>query len=186
MVNRGEFEVKKKSWGSLSRCWTEPDIRDDIVETIMDLNKRTGINTKKLLGYGRIAWGKFYDWKKRYGISNQHNCKIPRATWLLEEEKQAIIKYARMNFEEGYRRLTYKMIDENVAFASPSSVYRVLRAAGLLTRFNPSLIRKKGQGYTQPEAPHKEWHIDISHINVLGTFMFLIAIIEGYSRYIVH
>lgn len=137
----------------------------------MDLDERTGINTKKLLGYGRIPRGKFYDWKKRYGISNQHNGKIPRANWLLEEEKHAIIGYAKDNLEEGYRRLAYKMIDENVAYASPSSVYRVLKAAGLLMKFVPSTTRGKGMGYIQPEECHKEWHIDISYINVLGTFM---------------
>jgi len=152
----------------------------------MDLRERTGISTKKLLMYGRIPRGKFYDWRRRYGVKNQHNGKIPRSGWLLEEERRAIIRYARANIEEGYRRLTYRMIDDDIAYASPSSVYRVLRAAGLSSRFNALAPTGKGRGYIQPEACHKEWHIDISHINVCGTFMFLIAIIDGYSRYIVH
>ena len=170
----------------MSRFWTELDIRDDVVETIMHLQEKTGIKLKRLLRYGRISRGKFYEWKKRYGIGNQHNGKIPRANWLLEEEKQAIIEYARNNIEEGYRRLTYRMIDENVAYVSPSSVYRLLKAAGLLSRFNYILGARKGMGYIQPKEAHKEWHIDISYINVRGTFMFLIAIIDGYSRFIVH
>ena len=41
-------------------------------------------------------------------------------------------------------------------------------------------------GYIQPDGSHKEWHIDISYVNVIGTFMFLVAIIDGYSRYVVH
>jgi transposase InsO family protein len=32
---------------------------------------------------------------------------------------------------------------------------------------------------------HQEWHIDISYVNVLGTFLFLMVVIDGYSRYIV-
>ncbi len=41
-------------------------------------------------------------------------------------------------------------------------------------------------GYVQPDGPYKEWHIDISYVNVMGTFMFLGAIIDEYSRYVVH
>jgi transposase-like protein len=78
------------------------------------------------------------------------------------------------------------MIDEDVVYASPSSVYRVLHKAGLLCRFIPVKNKSKGIGYEQPDAAHKEWHIDISYINVLGTFLFLVAIIDGYSRFIVH
>jgi len=152
----------------------------------MNLKERTGIKIKQLLIYGGIARSKFYDWRRRYGTSNKHNIKVPGSSWLLEEEKLAIIKYAKVNIEEGYRRLTYRMIDEDIAYASPSSVYRVLKAAGLLNRFNYSAKTLKGRGYIQPKAPHEEWHIDISYINILGTFLFLIAIIDGYSRYIVH
>ena len=78
------------------------------------------------------------------------------------------------------------MIGEDVSYASLSSVYRVLKNAGLLNRFNPVKTKGKGIGYEQPEGPHKEWHIDISYVNVLGTFMFLVAILNGYSRFVVH
>ena len=45
--------------------------------------------------------------------------------------------------------MTFMMIDEEVAYASPSSVYRVLAQAGRLDRWNkkPS---KKGTGFVQP------------------------------------
>jgi len=77
------------------------------------------------------------------------------------------------------------MLDANVVAVSASSVYRVLSAAGLLRRWNrrPS---KKGQGFHQPTGPHRHWHIDISHVNIAGTFYFLCSILDGYSRFIVH
>ena len=49
--------------------------------------------------------------------------------------------------------------------------------------FSPS---KKGTGFVQPLRPHQHWHIDISYINVAGTFYFLCSLLDGYSRYIVH
>lgn len=168
------------------KTWVEPDVRDEVVETIMEYHDRTEIPTHRLLRFMGLRGSKYYEWRRRYGVPNRHNGKIPKATWLFEQEKQAIIDYAINNWEEGYRRLCYRMIDEDVVYASPSSVYRVLHSAGLLYKFFPAKKKSKGLGYEQPEGPHKEWHIDISYVNVVSTFMFLVAIIDGYSRYTVH
>jgi putative transposase len=77
------------------------------------------------------------------------------------------------------------MLDADVVACSPASVYRVLKAAGLLAGQAPN-ITKKGTGYVQPLKPHQEWHVDISHLNIAGTFYFLCSILDGYSRFIVH
>lgn len=86
---------------------------------------------------------------------------------------------------EGYRRLTFMMLDQDVVAVSPSSVYRVLKNAGLLQRWNrkPS---SKGQGFNGPSTPHEHWHVDVSYLNIMGTFYYLCSVLDGYSRYIVH
>jgi putative transposase len=76
-------------------------------------------------------------------------------------------------------------IDKNIFACSPTSVYRVLSKAGLLSKWK-NRRSSKGTGYKQPLAPYKEWHTDIKHINFQGTFLFFISILDGYSRYIVH
>ncbi|MCA9947518.1 MAG: transposase family protein, partial [Anaerolineales bacterium] len=38
----------------------------------------------------------------------------------------------------------------------------------------------------QPQQAHQHWHIDITYINICGTFYYLCTILDGYSRYIVH
>jgi len=35
-------------------------------------------------------------------------------------------------------------------------------------------------------TPHCHWHIDVSYLNIAGTFYFLCSILDGYSRFIVH
>jgi transposase InsO family protein len=77
------------------------------------------------------------------------------------------------------------MLDRNIVAVSPSTTYRVLKAAGLIQRWNvkPS---KKGTGFVQPLAPHQHWHVDVSHINVAGTFYYLCSLLDGCSRAIVH
>lgn len=133
----------------------------------------------------QLGTSKFYQWKDRYGKANEHNGKVPRDWWLEEWEKQAIVDYYDRHPLHGYRRLAFMMLDDDVVAVSPTSVYRVLKQAGRLDRrrFSPS---KKGTGFVQPLRPHQHWHIDVSHINVAGTFYFLCSVLDGYSRYIVH
>ena len=129
---------------------------------------------------------KYYTWKGREGIPNNHNGKIPKLNWLLEWEKIAIINYAQDHRGEGYRRLTYMMLDEDIAAVSPSSTYRVLKNAGLLNKWNEIGKSSKGTGFNQPLKAHDHWHVDIKYVNFKGTFLFLITVIDGYSRFIVH
>lgn len=77
------------------------------------------------------------------------------------------------------------MLDQNIVAVSPSSTWRVLSQAGLLRRWNqgPSL---KGTGFQQPLKPHEHWHVDVSHINIAGTFYYLCSVLDGASRYIAH
>jgi transposase InsO family protein len=132
-----------------------------------------------------IASSKFYNWRERYGKVNEHNAAVPRDHWLETWETQAIVDYHHKHPLEGYRRLTFMMLDEDVVAVSPSSTYRVLRAAGLLDRHNakPSL---KGTGFQQPLGPHDHWHVDVAYVNIASTFYFLCSVLDGYSRAIVH
>lgn len=132
-----------------------------------------------------IRRSKFYDWVNREGEANQYGGQQPKHHWLTEKEKEAIITYYKQHRQMGYRRLTYMMLDENVVATSPSSVYRVLTTANLLQECikEPS---RKGQGFSQPKEPHQHWHIDITYINICGTFYYLCTILDGFSRYIVH
>jgi transposase InsO family protein len=145
----------------------------------------TEIAAKQFITWLEVPRGKYYDWKKRYGSVNEHNGKVPRDHWLEAWERAAIIDFFQAHPLDGYRRLAFMMLDADVVAASPTSVYRVLHAAGLV---NQSTARpsKKGTGFVQPDGPHKHWHIDISYLNLAGTFYYLCTILDGYSRFIVH
>jgi transposase InsO family protein len=77
------------------------------------------------------------------------------------------------------------MMDANVVACSPSTVHRVLSSAGLLARFSKQ-ASKKGNGFDQPIAAHEHWHIDVSYLNIRGTFYFCATILDGFSRKVVH
>src|SRR5438132_5602194 len=77
------------------------------------------------------------------------------------------------------------LLHADVAAASPTSVSRVLHQAGLLARVNGKPSRK-GTGFVQPLGPHEHWHVDVSYLNIAGTFYFLCSILDGYSRFLIH
>jgi transposase InsO family protein len=132
-----------------------------------------------------LATSKWYSWKNRYGKANEHNAQVPRDHWLEPAEKQAIIDFHDLHPLEGYRRLTFMMLDADVVACSPASVYRVLKDAGLLERHN-SKPSSKGKGFVQPLAVHEHWHVDVSYLNIAGTFYYLCSLLDGCSRYTVH
>lgn len=166
-------------------AWTEPDVRDEVVDFVTELKAKTEISQGRLVGWLGISRSKFHAWKQRYGKANEHNGLVPRDFWLLDWEREAIIDYSIQHPEEGYRRLTYMMMDADLVAVSPSTVYRTLRGEGLLGRrdVRPS---KKGTGFVQPLRPHQEWRLDVTYLNLSGTFYYLCSVLDGFSRYIVH
>jgi len=160
-------------------------IRDQVVDTVDEWAEKSDIRSSCMIGWLEISPSKFYDWKRRYGEENRHNASLPRKYWLAGWEKEKILAYYAEHPEEGYRRLTYMMLDADVVAVSPSSVYRVLKAANVLRKWGKTATQK-GQGFYQPQAAHQHWHIDIAYINICGTFYYLCTLLDGYSRYVVH
>ncbi len=160
-------------------------MRDRVVDYVRYWKDRTEIAAHRILGWMGVPEGTFYNWKQRYGKVNEHNGWIPRDHWLEDREKRASLDCYWEHALDGYRRLTDMMLDANVVAVSASSVYRVLKGAGVLDRHNMKPSRK-GKGFHQPSRPHRHWHIDIAYLNLGGTFYYMCSILDGYSRFIVH
>lgn len=77
------------------------------------------------------------------------------------------------------------MLDQDIVAVSPSSTWRVLSKAGMLKKWNqkPSL---KGTGFVQPLLPHEHWHVDVSYLNICGTFYYFCSFLDGCTRSIIH
>lgn len=116
---------------------------------------------------------------------NLHNSWIPRDFWLEEWERKAIVDFFSEHVTDGYRRATFMMLDSDIVAVSPATVYRVLKEAGAFERWSRRPTGR-GKGFHQPERPHEHWHADVSYLNIAGTFYYLLSILDGYSRYIVH
>ena len=105
---------------------------------------------------------------------------------ITEDEKTAVIEYALKHTEYRHRELTYRMIDENIAYLSESSVYRVLKEANLIQ--NKRKIKKYGwiHKYSNyANFPDELWQTDITYLRYNGKEVYQLSFIDVYSRYIV-
>jgi len=165
--------------------WVPPDRRDGVMDFVTCWSSKTAIAAARFVSWLGISRSKYYSWQSRYGQANEHNGWVVRDHWLEAWEKKAIIDFHGEHPLEGYRLLAFMMLDRDIVAVSPSSLYRVLKEAGLLRKWTgqPS---GKGKGFKQPLHPHQHWHVDIAYVNICGTFYYLGSVLDGYSRYVVH
>lgn len=148
---------------------------------------RTDWTVRRILRRLGFPKSRYYDWRQREREELLDDL-VPgagrRLHAILPEEKEAVISYALSQPREGYRRLAWMMVDADVAYVSPSSVYRILADADLLYRWKRS--QKGGEKPPEPKAPNERWHTDIMYLRIEDTWYFLVTVLDAYSRYVVH
>ena len=109
---------------------------------------------------------------------------------ILDEEIQKVVDYRKSSEEirnMGYRKFTWKMIDEGVAFLTESSVYRILSMFKLLGK----AFFKENDGAlkeyrNKPLYVHHHWHMDIAYVIMSSIHYYLIFMLDGFSRFLLH
>jgi len=99
-------------------------VRDEIVEFMKRWAKRTELPIRRLVRTAGLGLSKFYNWKDRYGLANEHNAPVPRdpaVAGLQDWEKLAITDFAKKYPLEGYRRLCFMMLERDIVACSPTS-----------------------------------------------------------------
>jgi hypothetical protein len=111
-----------------------------VVDFVRQWSNRTGIAVTRFINWLEISSSKYYNWQTRYGQVNEHNGLIPRDFWLDDWEKQAIIRFCLEHPLEGYRRLTFMMLDRDIVAVSPShiSFSSALNSASIPSRLTRS------------------------------------------------
>lgn len=134
-----------------------------------------------------IPRGTFYRWKKERAWEREKaEPVIPvQAFEALPDEKQAVIKYALEHPEIRHRELSWRMIDEDVACLSASTVYRILRERDLMHRQRGRVKRYRDDVEKASQAD-EIWATDVMYVKVEGVQYYLVTFIDEYSRYLVH
>ncbi len=160
-------------------------MRDELTACVNRWITLSGRSDKWLCAKIGLACARLADWRRRRGMPNTPAGNLPKSHWLSEVERKAIVVYYLAHPGDGYRRCAYMMVDEDVAYASPATVYRVLCEADAINK-SDAKVSLKGTGFVQPKRPHEHWHTDISYVKVGERFYYLVCVLDGYSRYIVN
>jgi len=159
-------------------------VHDEVVRA----KARSGWSAKRTLAALGIAPRSYYRWLKEEAWAKQlpaEPLKPVSVYEALSEEKQAVLAYARKHPELRHRELAWRMVDEDVAYLSPSTVYRILKEANLVGPWRRRAKRKKAQE-EKATRPDQRWSTDLMHLQVGGKVYYFIAFLDDYSRYIVH
>jgi putative transposase len=105
---------------------------------------------------------------------------------ITDEEKQKIIDYALTHTELNHREMTFRMIDEDVAFMSPSSVYRILRENNLLRRRQAKERFDKWNPHAHLAGPDEVWQTDLMVLRFKNHDFYLLSYFDVYSRFVVY
>ena len=128
-------------------------VKAELLVLVRVTQARTGWTVRRILKRLGLTKARYRDWRKRAGRDALAD-RPPIAAWrdgILAEEKEAVKRYALAHPKDGYRRLAWQMVDADVAYLSPSSVYRILDEADLLYRWKRS--QSSGTKPAQPTRP---------------------------------
>lgn len=102
------------------------------------------------------------------------------------EEKQSVISYALSHTELNHREMSYRMIDEDIAFMSPSSVYRILKENNLLVRRDKRGKPERWNPHERLASPDLVWQTDLMVLSYRGKDYYFLSYLDVYSRFVVY
>jgi putative transposase len=165
-----------------------PELQKRVHEEVVRTRERSGWPAQRTLLALGISRRSYYRWLKEEKWAKE----LPKATVppvqmyeALPEEKEAVLKYARLHPELRHRELSWRMVDEDVACLSPSTVYRILKEANLVCPWRRRTKRRREE-VEKPSRPDERWVTDLMQVVVGGMVYYLVSFMDEYSRYIVH
>lgn len=154
--------------------------------------KSKGVNQRQMCELLQIEGRRVRNWFSRKTLVDAKPGPERAPHALLPEEKEAILAYAKDEayVDDSHRILTAKCVDAGYFSVSASTVYRVMRNEGLTT--DRCGGRARNGNSRKPDRPeltcaNQRWCWDISYLRtaVSGTFLYLYALMDEYSRKVV-
>src|ERR687893_2577618 len=146
-------------------------------------------DTLTKLGIPRATFYRWYD-RHRQGGPDALADRVPRAERIWNRIPQAVrdsvIQLALDEPALSPRELAARFTDTRSYFISEASVYRLLKAQGLVTSPAFIVIKAAGSFKDKTTAPNQLWQTDFTYLKVIGWgWFYLSSVLDDFSRYIV-
>jgi transposase InsO family protein len=159
---------------------------------IIRLVEQSFLPVRRTLEQIAVSKSTFYAWYDRYrdggfdALEDRSPC--PKRSWnrIPDETREKIVKFALDEPELSPREIAFGFTDKEKSFVSEASVYRILKARGLIT--SPAfIVMKAADKFTNPTtAINQLWQTDFTYLKVASWgWYFLSTVLDDFSRYIV-
>jgi len=147
---------------------------------LAQVEKQSGGKRQALMALG-IPKSSYYRWRRGQPDSGKRRRPWNRIT---PDEEDRILVIGRESPELSSRQLSAWITDNEGFAVSESTVYRILRRAGLVKRQETQLMAAK-EYHTKTTRPHQMWATDASYFRVVGWgYYYLVTVMDDYSRFI--
>ena len=165
-----------------------PALQQRVHEEVEQARQRSGWGAKRTLAALGIPRRTYYRWLKEEAWARALPAEPVQPLQpyeALAEERQAVLAYARKHPELRHRELAWRMVDEDIACLSPSTVYRVLKEADLVCPWRRRAKRRRTEE-EKAARPNQRWVTDLMQLQVGAGIYYFVSFMDEYSRYIVH
>jgi len=157
-------------------------------EEVKQARQRSGWPAKKTLAALGIPRRSYYRWLREEAwarVLPAEPVKPVQPYEALPEEKEAVLDYARRHPELRHREMAWRMVDEDVVYLSPSTVYRILKSADLVCPWRRRTKRRRAEE-EKATRPNQRWATDVMQVMIGALTYFVVSFMDEYSRYVVH
>jgi len=155
---------------------------------ILALVADSGLPRRRALDQVGLPRSTYYRWLKRQSEGKLQDKKggspVP---WnkLRHEEEAKILTRARASPELSCRQLAWQFVDEEGWYVSESTVFRILKRAGLIKPTEVIGFKAGKEYHRKTQKPNELWATDCSHIKVFDWgWYYLVTVMDDYSRFI--
>jgi|GEM_PF-3528384 len=135
----------------------------DIHKTVEKTSERSGFPISRILRILGISKAWYYRHLDPTPIIDRRFNPFSIST-----EELAVLSYRNKHPKMNFRLLAYSMIDRDIAYLSPSEVYKILKKYDLITPWKRQLWAQ-----SRPERskhPDERWQVDIMYLKVKERF----------------
>ena len=135
----------------------------------------------------------FYNWYGQYkengydGLAPKQRSRNSYWNKIPDQIKGQVVELALELPALSPRELACTMVDTKGYYISESSVYRILKAHGLITSPAYILMQASDEFKDKTSDIHQMWQTDFTYFKIIGWgWYYLSTIMDDYSRYIIH